>query len=319
LRFKHPNYPKCQLSLGSGGFCYAFLRCCMMFGYLWLLAACSPQSDNLAQRPVTSTFTIDVAPHYEQQTIKCDKRFVHKGQQWHIQQLAFFVSNMQYKMADSEEWQALSFVTSPWQTEHTALIWYATGCDSDVAQEAPDNKQGNTSLMLQSSEFEQAQAPVQMRFSLSVPFEYNHLNPLTQSSPLNNPSMFWSWRLGHKFLRLDINSKQMQKQWSFHLGSLGCQSQSSLRPPEQPCSQPNRFEITLNIDSQNQNSVLNFDLSALLENIDMARMSPCMFDLSEQASCALLLDNIQDKDIFSFAKRYHQPLIQVNKIEQALH
>jgi hypothetical protein len=44
-----------------------------------------------------------------------------------------------------------------------------------------------------------------------------------------------------------------------------------------------------------------------------------MFDLSEQASCALLLDNIQDKDIFSFAKRYHQPLIQVNKTEQALH
>ena len=38
-----------------------------------------------------------------------------------------------------------------------------------------------------------------------MPWQLNHQNPLTASSPLNISEMFWSWQLGHKFLRFDSN------------------------------------------------------------------------------------------------------------------
>jgi uncharacterized repeat protein (TIGR04052 family) len=271
-----------------------------MFFCIWgLLAACSPKSQPIEHKLTELPIELNITPYYAQQAINCDMLFTHMAQNWQIERLAFFVSDMQYKLADSEQWQTLSFVKSPWQTPQTALIWYANDCnltEEGQQQEPQQNTLQNTRLVMQN--FDAGKATM-LRFSLSVPFAQNHLNPLTQASPLNNPSMFWSWRVGHKFLRLDISSQAAQQQWSFHLGSLGCESQSSLRPPERACAQPNRFYITIELDSGSELRGLNFDLAALLINIDMASMPPCMFDASQDASCARLLSNLQNNPMFT--------------------
>jgi uncharacterized repeat protein (TIGR04052 family) len=284
-----------------------------------LLAACAPEHTNPEHIKTvprddaqTAVYQIEIKPFYNKQALACDLGFSHLGQAWNIVQLAFFISDMHYQLTD-EQWQPITFAEGPWQTEHTALIWYASDCNNvganvgesqkaKVGQTNQSSAQQNTVVVFKDTDFTNMPAQTRLRFSLSVPFEYNHLNPLTQASPLNHPSMFWSWRLGHKFLRLDMSSQQAQHQWSFHLGSLGCQSQSSLRPPEKACTQPNRFDMTLELDSQTALSVLQLNLEALLANIDLANMPPCMFELSEQESCARLLLNLQNQSLFTASK-----------------
>lgn len=82
-----------------------------------------------------------------------------------------------------------------------------------------------------------------IRFTLGVPFDLNHANPLTAAAPLDRSELFWSWQLGYKFLRADLADGE--REWSFHLGSTGCVSASSVRPPSAPCAEPNRVRIEL--------------------------------------------------------------------------
>lgn len=123
-------------------------------------------------------------------------------------------------------------------------------------------------------------------FALAVPFSLNHNNPLQQQSPLNVSEMFWSWQLGHKFLRLDLAD------YNFHLGSTGCTSASKLRAPTEPCTFPNRYHFTIkNIDL---NKPIVFDLDRLLVGVTQ---KSCM---SEQANpdCQTLFANLAQSAIF---------------------
>ena len=82
-----------------------------------------------------------------------------------------------------------------------------------------------------------------IRFTMGVPFELNHANPMTAAAPLNRGDLFWSWQSGYKFLRVDLADPAGE--WSFHLGSTGCVSASAVRAPESPCAQPNRVKVQL--------------------------------------------------------------------------
>ena len=82
-----------------------------------------------------------------------------------------------------------------------------------------------------------------VRFSVGVPFDLNHANPLTAPTPLDRADMFWSWQSGYKFLRIDLSAAEHEA--AFHLGSTGCSSASALRPPQQACAQPNVIHVEL--------------------------------------------------------------------------
>lgn len=114
----------------------------------------------------------------------------------------------------------------PWQNEHVALI--------DIARHA--SVQGTVDHSTFSA----------VRFTVGVPFDLNHSNPLVAAAPLDRGEMFWNWQSGHKFLRADVAVDG--REWSLHLGSTGCSSASALRPPAQPCLQPNEMRIELKGD-----------------------------------------------------------------------
>jgi uncharacterized repeat protein (TIGR04052 family) len=82
-----------------------------------------------------------------------------------------------------------------------------------------------------------------IRFTVGVPFELNHANPLKAAAPLDRGDLLWTWQTGYKFLRADFVVDGTEA--SFHLGSTGCSSASALRPPSAPCAQPNRLRIEL--------------------------------------------------------------------------
>jgi uncharacterized repeat protein (TIGR04052 family) len=84
-------------------------------------------------------------------------------------------------------------------------------------------------------------------FTVGVPFEQNHEDPTVAPSPLNVTSMFWNWRGGYKFLRVDFVPTDTQaggpKGWFLHLGSTMCQAESKTTAPESTCKNPNQILV----------------------------------------------------------------------------
>jgi len=115
----------------------------------------------------------------------------------------------------------------PWQSERVALL--------DVSPE------GARRHVIEGRAARRQYTGV--RFTVGVPVELNHANPLAAAAPLNRAELFWSWQSGYKFLRFELSA--VDHAAAFHLGSTGCSSASALRPPTQPCGQPNAMRVEL--------------------------------------------------------------------------
>lgn len=266
--------------------CHVFVALCTMFA----LSACTqPENPPASEAGVT----IPIETVFNNAVLGCDATLDIQAHQWQLSQLAYFISKVDVRF-DSDQWHPVDFVTSDWQTPQTALVWLPQGCDQ--AQTASSNTQ--LTLALSQHKWDTATA---LRFELGVPFETNHQNPLTQPSPLNISEMFWSWQMGHKFVRLDMLTQSDALgtvSWSYHLGSIGCQSASKMRSPSEPCTQPNVTQHTL-VDRA-QSGGLRFDLSALLNNINPAEQRGCMFHHAHEVSCPVLTQNLQSNTVFKW-------------------
>lgn len=86
---------------------------------------------------------------------------------------------------------------------------------------------------------------VGVRFTLGVPFDLNHEDPLLQPSPLNLTHMHWVWNGGYKFLRLDLKSTGQPRGIAIHVGSTNCTPNVSVQEPPTECAHPNRTEVSL--------------------------------------------------------------------------
>ena len=160
--------------------------------------------------------------------------------------------------------------SAPWQSAQVALI--------DVA--------GDPSTPRHASISGTVDGPVgatysAVRFTVGVPFELNHGNPLVAGPPLDRSEMFWNWQSGHKFLRADLAAAGHE--WSFHLGSTGCSSASALRPPAQPCMQPNEMRIELKGDPLR--GVVRLRLAALAAAAQSANYVVCTGDYLIDPAC----------------------------------
>ncbi len=85
-----------------------------------------------------------------------------------------------------------------------------------------------------------------VRFVLGVPEDRNHVDPALAPAPLNLTAMFWVWRGGYKFLRVDGKPADFPEAgYHVHLGSTGCPGETPTSPPTGPCANPNRLEVEL--------------------------------------------------------------------------
>lgn len=60
-----------------------------------------------------------------------------------------------------------------------------------------------------------------VEFSLGLPEAMNHLDAATAPAPLNRPGMWWSWKGGYKFTRIEVQTAKSQT-FYFHLGATDC-------------------------------------------------------------------------------------------------
>jgi len=96
-----------------------------------------------------------------------------------------------------------------------------------------------------------------LTFSIGVPFERNHADPLTASAPLDDSTMHWHWRSGYKFLRAGFETAN-DGFW-IHLGSAGCLGTVQ---NIKSCRFSNRFDVTL--DDFQLGDEITIDFTALL-------------------------------------------------------
>lgn len=253
--------------IGSGS--VENLYCIVCF--LLFLAGCQP-----------AVQSVKFSPSYQQHNVQCDNASLTKDGRWKIQTLRWFISDLEVQYSGS--WYPTEFVLSPWQTRQVALL-------SLVAQECNNVVQFNNTLRF-TSDIDLAGA-TSVRFNLGLPFELNHLDPLQQPSPLNIPDMFWSWQMGYKFLRLDM--QHVEQGWSFHLGSIGCQADSRIRAPKKPCSQPNLFQVEVEKGTADN---IELALEQLLRGVDPDSAQSCMFHGHASQSCDRLLYNLQNERVF---------------------
>lgn len=79
-----------------------------------------------------------------------------------------------------------------------------------------------------------------LSFTLGVPFEQNHGDPLLAAPPLGDAAMHWHWRGGYKFLRAGFAT--VDDGFWIHLGSTGCEG--TLQNIS-GCRAPNRVAVML--------------------------------------------------------------------------
>lgn len=211
---------------------------------------------------------------FDDKSFDCSSLMDVKEGRWKLDQLQFFISK--FRLKDSTgHWFHASLVNnksnkSKPRSKEVALVGVV--CSDSGTWKIDLETQLNTKDI------------TGLAFTLGVPFELNHQNPMSLPAPLNQPDMFWTWQSGHKFLRLEMHSED--KEFVYHLGSTGCVSSSPVRSPQTECKNPNRVEVTL--DDYNPSKTVSLDLSSLLKGSK----------LDQDISCQSSPDNSQCLPLF---------------------
>lgn len=138
-----------------------------------------------------------------------------------------------------------------WQDGRVALLDFEDGKDTCVNGSSAVNRTVRALLPAphaRADEFE---------FTIGVPAELNHENPLLAPPPRNLTAMHWHWRTGYKFLRAGVETAA-DTAW-MHLGSARC-----TRSAEGGfgCDGANRPRVRLR----------DFDLTSDVVVVDLARL-----------------------------------------------
>jgi uncharacterized repeat protein (TIGR04052 family) len=112
-----------------------------------------------------------------------------------------------------------------------------------------------------------------LSFELGVPFELNHQDVSQAESPLNMTSLFWVWRSGYKFARIDFSTTGLPQGFFIHLGSTGCSGSDPKAAPSLQCTEPNRAKIFLPDFEPSRHQVI-ADLGRWLAESDLDSNQP---------------------------------------------
>ena len=87
--------------------------------------------------------------------------------------------------------------------------------------------------------------------------------------------------------------------WSFHLGSVGCESAAMVRAPKKPCSQPNVIPVEAALkNNDNLQITLIINLDKILGDITATRQNTCMFSSIDDETCHQLVKNLTSEKVF---------------------
>jgi len=187
--------------------------------------------------------------------------------------LRFYVSDVWLIDSSGKEHRVLLTPDERWQQQGIALIDLenASGTCSNGTSDMNPTIRGTVAT----SDF------AGIKFTIGVPFDMNHANPMLAKPPLDDAAMHWHWRSGYKFLRAGI-SNPTDSFW-IHLGSTGCEGTIQNITG---CSFPNRVTVSISNFSPDANRIT-VELAELLGDVNLQDgiRSDCSSSPAE-AACA---------------------------------
>lgn len=262
---------------------------------LSLLSGCAARQQPGDTQPVNLRFkaAVNGAP------FACGKSYAgigNKGSTLTARDFRFYVSRVSLVDSSGKSVPVTLRQDTPWQHQDVALLDF---------EDATGGCEGNPELNSVVSGTVPAGDYKGLSFELGVPFNLNHADVNTAQSPLNLTSLFWIWRFGYKFARLDFASTGQPQGYTVHLGSTGCGegpmmsgADASARKAPASCSEPNRAQIVFNDFDPARHQVI-ADLGSLLSLSDIDANQP-----DTPAGC---MSGLDDKDCQGIFKQLGLP------------
>jgi uncharacterized repeat protein (TIGR04052 family) len=245
-------------------------------------ALCAAEAATVTSQP-TQTVELVFAGQVGREPVACNKSFAGMGKtkaSIFIQDFRVYLSAVRLISRNGVEVPVSLSPDGVWQDEHVALLDF---------EDATGNCNGNAAT----NDRIRGSVPVGdyrgVVFEIGVPFAVNHQDPTLAPAPLNYSALTWPWRMGYKFVTIDLDTSptldlprsgtdghdfdDFATGFSIHLGSIDCASSGPRIAPVAPCASPNRptyrFE---SFDPGKQRLVL--DLAALLAGTDVTVNMP---------------------------------------------
>lgn len=183
--------------------------------------------------------------------------------------LRFYVHNLRLEDA-AGQFHTIELSVNDWQQPDLAFLDLEDGSGSCLNGTALVNDVARGSVT--GTDFRA------LEFTLGVPFEKNHGDPLLAIAPLGDADMHWHWRGGYKFLRAGI--KNDNDSFWLHLGSTGCEG--TIRNIT-GCNAPNR--VTVRIENYQPGDTVQIDLASLVTGgvLEDAAPSDCSSGPAEES------------------------------------
>jgi uncharacterized repeat protein (TIGR04052 family) len=247
-----------------------------MFRHVLLASFAALALAGAAPAPAVQHVTLRFAATAAGVPVACDARIAGVGARASTivpEDLRFYVSDVRLVGPGGAETPLALDDDHAWQSQGVALLsWCADGradLHDTIAGTAPAGDYRG------------------VRFSIGVPDRLNHADATIAQAPLNVTGMFWSWRDGYKFLRLEMRTfgppGTRPSTWLVHLGSTACADDNGTTR----CARANRPAVALTNFDWRRN-VIAMDVHELLASTDvLARGSGCMMDSRE--ACAGVL------------------------------
>ena len=234
-------------------------RCALLAApLLFALGACGGGGDAPGRRAVSIEFAARVAG----QPFACASTFAGLGtSRTMVRPVDFrlYVYDVALVTRDGAEVALVLEQDGVWQRDGLALLDFEDGTGS-CATGSPE-----TNVALRGTAPDRGDY-AGLRFRLGVPEAMNHLDAATALAPLNVPGMWWSWKGGYKFVRLDLET-EAGAPYYFHMGATTCEG----TPNEGfACAYGNRADVSLDGFEPGVSRVV-LDVADLYADSDLAR------------------------------------------------
>lgn len=235
-------------------------------------------------------FSVRFSPQVGTQPLSCSASYPNIGKTGttiELLEFKMYVRDVTLVRANGEKHALKLDQDGTWQRDAIALLDFEDGtgtCDTgspetrlEVVGRAPDFNDYTG-----------------LEFKVGLPEEQNHLDGATAPAPLNAPGMWWSWKGGYKFVRLEVRSTK-NATWFFHLGASGCTGSTA---EGYTCASTNQSTVALSGFDPEANQVV-LDLAALYADSDLDHsvdfktdnIAGCMSSLSDP-ECAALFSKV---------------------------
>jgi uncharacterized repeat protein (TIGR04052 family) len=169
----------------------------------------------------------------------------------------FYVHDVVLTTAGGERAPVTLSADPTWQRDGVALVDLETG-DGTCAAGTLATHATVTGRVPRRSDYQG------LSFKVGVPETMNHLDAARSPAPFNEPGLWWSWKGGYKYLRLEISTPANPDGFYFHLGATNCQGTVGAFQ----CAKSNVAEVSLPTFVPGQSHV-QADLAAFYAGLDV--------------------------------------------------